>query len=162
MNQAISSETGSQPGIAKLGWGILLLMSALLILHGASWFFIGPEISLANLAERASLDEEGFRQGSPSSFDVITLITRNYSAFEVAFGVFALVVVWKGFRTGSRWAWMASWVLVFGFAVLAANFVLAGGLGGGSPAYLAAAVLALAGQLLAGRGLSSRGGGAGS
>lgn len=150
----MATEVRNQSRLAKVGWGVLLPMSALLVLHGATWFFQGPEIALANIAEPTSLAPQAFRQGSPSAFGIITLITRNSSVFEVALGLFALLVAWRGYRERSRWAWTASWVLVLAFAALAIDFVLAGGLSGGSVGYLIVAAVAVIGQLLAGTGIA--------
>ncbi|MDX1616782.1 MAG: hypothetical protein R3300_20915, partial [Candidatus Promineifilaceae bacterium] len=123
----MTSNSSKQPALAKWGWIILLAVSALLVLHGVSWFFVGPDRALTNIAERTSLASDGFQQGSPSAFDVITLLSRNSSVYEVAFGLFALSVAWRGYRHGSRWVWKLTWVLVFAFIALAVVFVLAGG-----------------------------------
>lgn len=150
----IAAEARNESRLAKVGWGVLLAMSALLVLHGATWFFQGPEIALANIAESTGVAPEAFRQGNPSALEIITLITRNYSVFELAVGLFALLVAWRGYRERSRWPWMASWVLVLALAGLAIVFILAGGLGGGSVAYLVVAAVAFIGQLLAGTGMA--------
>ncbi len=148
----MTSITVKPPTAARWGWGILLALSALLVLHGATWFFQGPEVALANIAERTSLTAEAFRLGDVSAFAVITLITRNSSVYEVALGLMAFFVAWHGFGHGQRWAWNLTWVLVAALSALALAFVLAGGIGGASAGYLVVAALALAGQLLAGRG----------
>ena len=151
-----TAEVREQSRIARVGWGILLAMSALLILHGATWFFAGPETALVNIAERTSLAPQEFQQGNPSAFDIITLINRNYSVFEVALGLMALLVGWQGYRYRSRWAWAAMWVLVAAFALLAANFIVPGGASTPGLSYLGVAVVALVGQLLAGKDLAAR------
>ncbi len=138
--------------LAKIGWGVLIAASALLLLHGIFWLFGGPEIALENIAERTSLAPSEFRQGNPSAFDVISLINRNYAILELGFGLYAALLAWRGFRRGSRWAWKAAGVLVAGLVAIAVNFTLIGGLGGGSVGYLSVAGIALVGLLLAGRG----------
>jgi hypothetical protein len=137
---------------AKWGWGILLIMSALLILAGIGWYFGLPEMALENIAERTSLEPDGFMVGKPSAFDVITLIARGYGAGYTSLGLMALLVALEGYRNGTRWAWMAMWVLVAAYTALGATFGVNHPVGLG---ILAFAVVALAGILLARRGLAA-------
>lgn len=148
----IASEARKQSRIANVGWWFLLAASALLLLHGVFWLTEGPDLALENIAERTSLATSEFREGSPSAFEVISLLNRNYALLELGLGAFAALVAWRGFRHGSRWAWKAAGVLVATYVAMAGNFVLLGGLGGGSVGYLAIAALATVGWLLASRG----------
>jgi hypothetical protein len=100
------------------------------------------------------MEPAGFMVGEPSAFDVITLVARGYATGYAVLGLLALLVAWEGYRKGTRWAWTASWVLVLAFAALAIDFVLAGGLSGGSVGYLIVAAMAVIGQLLAGTGIA--------
>lgn len=154
MTAIAASDTTKQSGVAKLGWGILLVISALHIFY-ISWFFSGPNIMLANIAERTSLDQSEFQQGSPSAFDVITLVARQFAIVNAALGLLALLVSWKGFRHGSRWAWRAMWVLVAALMAVAATFIMAGGVTPTALVFLSLGAVALVGQLLARRGLPS-------
>ncbi len=116
----ITKET-SQSRTAKWGWGILLVVSVLLVLNGAFWFFY---------------EQEG----------------QTLWIVLASFGLLALVVSWGGFRTGSRWAWNALWVLVGLLAMIGVRALV----GDESFAlwYLFIAVMGLVGQLLARRGLA--------
>lgn len=147
----------SRTRTAKWGWGLLLGVSALLIFAGINWYFGLPRMALENIAERTTLEPDGFMVGEPSAIDVITLIARNYGTGYAALGLLALLVALEGYRNGSRWAWTAMWVLVAAFTAIAINFTLAAGrIYALSLGILAFAVVALAGLLLARKDLSSR------
>jgi hypothetical protein len=108
-------------------------------------------MALENIAERTSLEPDGFMVGKPSAFDIITLIARGYGAGYVALGLMALLVALKGYRNGTRWAWMVMWVLVLAYASIAGIFLLAG-----ETYALSFGVLALAGITVVGLLLSSK------
>lgn len=139
----------------KWGWIILLVMSALFALSGLFYFFELPTMALDNIAEPVGLAVNIFQQGTPSSFDVITLITRNYAIGFCALGLFSLLVALEGYRHGTRWAWLTMWVLVAAIGAMGLNSLLIGGVYGATIGYLGVAAVALIGQLLAGRGLAS-------
>ena len=145
----------SRSRIARVGWGILLGVSALLILAGIFWYMDLPAMTLDNISERTSLEPDGFMVGEPSAFAIITLVTRNSSAYTVALGLFALLVAWHGYRHRSRWAWTSMWVLVVAFTAVAVNFTLAAGrIYAPGFGLFAFAVIALVGLLLARKGLA--------
>lgn len=137
----------SQSRTAKIGWVILLALSALLVLAGIFWFIDLPNLAMENIAERTRLPSNEFRQGEVSAFDVITIITRQYATGYAALGLLAFLVALEGYRHGTRWAWIAMWVLVAAVAAIAVNYTLVGGLAA-SLSYFAAAAVALVGQLL--------------
>jgi hypothetical protein len=139
---------------AKWGWGILLGMSALLILAGTGWYFSLPEMALESIADRTSLEPDGFMVGKPSAFDIITLIGRGYGAGYVALGLMALLVALEGYRNSSRWAWMTMWVLVLAYAAIAGTFLVSGETYALSFGILSFAVVTLVGLLLARKGLT--------
>lgn len=148
-------QENSRSRTARVGWGILLSASALLTLAGIFWYMELPEMALDNVAERTSLEPDGFMVGEPSAFDIITLVTRNSSVYAVALGLFALLAAWQGYRYGSRWAWTAMWVLVIALTAIAVNFTLAAGrIYAPSFGLFAIAVIALVGLLLARKGLA--------
>ena len=144
-------EAKSQSRAARWGWGILIGVSALLMLAGLGWYFSLPEMLLENIVEYGNVESRNLIQGEPSAFDVITLIARGYGAGYAALGLLGLLVGVEGYRNGTRWAWIAMWVLVSAYIALAGIFMLSGdsapGLGS-----LVLAVFALAGMLLARRG----------
>jgi len=139
---------------AKLGWGILLGMSALLIFAGSGWLFSLPQMALENIAEYANLEPGVFMQGEPSAFDVIAVIARGYGAGYIALGLIALLIALEGYRRGTRWAWRVMWVLAATFAALAGIFMLAGESYALNLGILSFAVITLVGLLLARKGLA--------
>lgn len=141
-----------QTRTARWGWGILLVMSTLLILAGTGWYFSLPEMALENISERTNLGPDGFMLGKPSAFDIITLIARGYGAGYAVLGLMALLVALDGFRNGRRWTWMAMWVLVLAYAAIAVIFLLAGETYALSLGVLSLAVITVVGQLLARKG----------
>ena len=144
---------GEQSKTAKWGWGILLVVSALLILNGAGWFFMGGSLATFEQGTGVSLAE--FRQAYPTVAHSIAVNARQVAIWFMAFGALALLVALEGYRHGSRWAWNAAWVLVAAPAAVGIN-VLAGGESAFGFGIMAVAAVALAGQLLARRGLAAR------
>jgi len=136
----------TQSRTAKWGWGILIAISALLILNGAGWFFMGPSLAFFELDTGVSL--EAFRAAYPTVARNIATNARQVAIWFLAFGALALLVALEGYRHNSRWAWNAAWVLVAAPAAVGIN-VLAGGEGAFGFGILAVAAVALAGQLLA-------------
>ena len=116
----------SQPRAAKVGWGILLGVSVLLMLAGLSWFGMLPQMMLENISEHANLDPGNFMQGNPSAFDIITMIARGYGAGYAALGLMALLISFEGYRHGTRWAWKVMWVLVAVYLAIGGLFFMAG------------------------------------
>jgi hypothetical protein len=129
----------------------------LLVYYGLYWFASGPEITLANVAERTSLTVDDFRRGSPSAYDVIALVARQFAIGNAALGMLTLILAWNGFQHGTRLAWRAMWVLVATNMANTATFVLAGGINVVALTFLGLGGLTLVGQLLARRGAVSRG-----
>lgn len=150
----VATETRNQSRRGKAGWGILLGMSALLILAGTSWLFGLPQMALDNIAEYASLEPGVFMQGEPSAFDVIAMISRGYGAGYTALGLMALLLALEGYRNGTAWAWKMMWVLAAAFAALAGTFLLAGEAYALSLGILSFSVITLVGMLLARQGLA--------
>lgn len=148
------NQENSRSRTARVGWGILLGVSALLILAGQFWYSSLPQMAVENIAEYANLEPGDFMQGEPSSFDIISLIARGYGAGYAALGLMALLVAIEGYRNGTRWAWMTMWVLVLAYAAIGGIFLLAGETYALSLGVLAFAVIALVGLLLARKGLA--------
>jgi len=140
--------------MAKWGWGLLLVMSALLIFAGLDWYFSLPEMALENIAERTILEPDGFMVGKPSATDIITMVARGYGAGYAVVGLMALLVSLEGFRKGTRWAWVAMWVLVLAYAAIGGIFLLAGETYALSLGVLALAVITVVGLLMARKGMS--------
>jgi hypothetical protein len=142
---------GAPSKVARWGWAILIAISALLILNGAGWFFMGPSLAFFEVDTGVSLEE--FRGAYPTVTRNIATNARQVAIWFMAFGALALLVALEGYRHNSRWAWNAAWALVAAPAAVGIN-VLAGGEGAFGFSILAVAAVALAGQLLAGKGLA--------
>ena len=138
-----------QSRVGKVGWAILLVMSAALVYYSIFRFSSGPDLMLTNIAERTSLTPDDFKRGDPSAYTVITLIARQHAVGNAAWGVLTLLVARQGFRHGSRWAWRAAWVVVLNFLLVAGTFIMAGGLAPVSLGFLSVAGVTPVGQLLA-------------
>jgi len=153
MSALAAHEVKNQSRAAKWGWGILMGVSALLMLAGLSWYFSLPQMLLENIVEYGNLETGDLTQGEPSAFDIITLIARGYGAGYVGLGLLGLLVGLEGYRNGTRWAWMAMWVLVFAYMAIAGIFLLSGDYVPGLGSFVLA-VVALVGMLLARKGLA--------
>lgn len=113
--------------LRTVGWLIVLAGGGLLVLQGATWFFSGPEMALANIAQRTTLDADEFRGGVPSALDVISVVTRQQAIYGAALGLLTVLVAWHGYRGRSRWAWWPCWVAVAAIAAAGLSFTLSGG-----------------------------------
>lgn len=140
----------NQTRSAKWGWGILIVVSALLLLNGVGWFFFGPSSSASNQAQELGMTTSEYRESYPTAAKLVEGNARQVAIWYMAYGLMALIVALEGYRHGSRWAWYAMWTLV---AVCAAVALLElGGIFG--YIMLVLAVISLVGQLLARRNLS--------
>lgn len=135
----MTTGTRKRPKVARLGWGVLLAVTALLILNGLAWLVVGPDIEVDEMAGALGMPASEFEQAHPAAVDFVARQTRQVAVWYIAFGLLALFVILAGFRRGAHWAWKAGWVLVA--APLAVGLVQLVG-GGASFAY---AMLALAG-----------------
>ncbi|MGD2159153.1 MAG: hypothetical protein PVG32_19910 [Anaerolineales bacterium] len=142
----------SQLKTAKWGWGVLLALSAILILNGVIWFFVGGSLPTFEQDVGVSLDE--FRQAYPTVADYAATQTRQVAIWFVAVGLLALSVTRQGFRHHSRWAWNSAWILVGALAVVGINALARGELPYGSLMVVLSAI-ALVGQLLTREELAS-------
>lgn len=96
----------------KVGWVILLVVSALMLLNGVVWFFVGPRMMLSYTAQIAGVPLEEFERLYPAVVEHLPKNTRQVAIWYAAFGSMALMVALEGLRRGSRWAWYASWAVV--------------------------------------------------
>lgn len=147
------SNTGgrTQTRTQKWGWGILIALSALLVLGGVGSYFMSA--SPANFEQDTGVPMAEVRQAYPTVADQVVREGQNVLILTASLGLLALVVALKGFRHGSRWAWNATWVLVGWLVVGGLQSLLTNGrldIG-----YLAFAAVAVMGQLLARPGRAS-------
>ena len=142
----------------RWGWGIVIAVSAFMVLGGVGLYFLSASPTVFEQDTGVPMAE--VRQTYPTVVDQVVREGQNISILLAGFGLLALAVAVEGFRHGSPWAWNAAWVLVAWLVVGGLQALLIGGrpyIGG---AYLALAVLTVAGQLLA-RGGSTDGRGIG-
>jgi hypothetical protein len=118
------SDRGQATLFGRVGWLIVLVVSALLVVYGVTWFFVGPETALENIAERTTLGPGAFREGNPSALDVIGIVTRQGAVFMAGLGLATLASSWHGFRTGSTAAWRAAWILPLTITAYCAGILL--------------------------------------
>jgi hypothetical protein len=112
---------------ARWGWGIVLTVSALLIVNGAFLYFIEFE----------------------------TQIERTLALLLVGLGAHSLTVGTAGWREGARWAWHAGWVLAGVMAAVAVHILVGDGEVGVGLFYVFLAATIAVGQLLSRQSLSS-------
>lgn len=141
----MTTGTREKPKVARWGWGILLVVTALLILNGLAWLFVGPEIELDEMAAALAMPTSEFEQTHPAAVDFVVRQTRQVAVWYVSFGLLALFVILAGFRRGAHWAWKAGWVLVAALAAVGLEQLVGGG------ASFAYAMLALAGITIIGQ-----------
>lgn len=84
-------------GLVRYGW-IILLISAILGLLVSLVLVISPNTVLV---------EPDFRVGS------VPGVLRAWGVTWLFFNVIALVVLFRSFRKGERWAWWTLWLLPF-------------------------------------------------
>lgn len=111
---------------ATWGWRILVTVSVLLILNGVGLY----------------------------AFVVETHTERTIGVLLAAFAALSLMVALEGLRHATRWAWTAMWVVVVSLAAVGAHSLRGDRLD--VPAtYFVLAVVALVGQVLAGKGVEA-------
>jgi hypothetical protein len=148
----IDAKTEYRSNTTRLGWGILLGLSALLILNGVVWFFLGG--SLMPFEREVGVSLEELRQAYPTVVEYVATQARQLAIWFIVAGLLAVSVTRQGFEHHSRWAWRSGWILVGGLAAVAIN-----ALSLGEPPFgllvLALSAIGFIGQLLAGKELAS-------
>lgn len=146
-------ETQMKPrsSVARWGWVLLMLVSALYALNGIGWFFAGPDAVITDLAERIGMTAAEFDSTYPEAAFGEAREARWVAIYLTSIGLMSLLAAVDGFRRGTRWSWYITWVLVATIAAALANGLANGELGFFGMALLTLLVLALAGQLMAAR-----------
>jgi hypothetical protein len=129
------------------GWGILIVVSALLALNGVALYFISA--SPATFEQDTGVPISEVRQVFPTVADHIVREGQIISMSLASLGLLAFVVALGGYRNGSPWAWNAMWVLAGTLAAFSAGFILIAGRLDIGAFYLVLATVTLVGQLLA-------------
>lgn len=147
MNEPATANRKSQ----LWGWILVLVVTVLLVLNGASWYFIGPASSVESMAEKLGLTPAEFLQDHPEAADLVRATARLVSVWFTAFGVFGALVALEGRRNGRRGVWTAAWTIP---AALAGVGILESG-GGFGTVLLVLASVAAAGLLMSRPGAAS-------
>jgi hypothetical protein len=132
---------------AKWGWGILVAISAMLLLNGVALYFISA--SPTTFEQDTGVPMAEVRRAFPTVADQVVRGGQAVSILLAGFGLLALIAALSGYCYAPRWAWNATWAFT---GTLAAFFIwamIAGGrldIGG---FYLFLAAAALVGQVLA-------------
>lgn len=145
----------SQVRMSKLGWGILLVVSFLFILNGATWFFVGPTVMMNYVTQIGGAPLSQMIQNLTPVAAHFARNTRQVAILDLAFGLMAFIVTLEGYRYGSRWAWIAAWMIVIEPALIGLLYLPGVPLAFDNLGMFLFAAVALAGQLLAYRGLST-------
>ena len=142
-----------QPRAAKWGWGILIAVSAFMVLEGVGLYLMSA--SPAIFEQDTGVPKAEVSRAYPTVADQYVRAEQNIAILLTFLGLLVLVVALEGFRHGSRWVWNSTWVLVAWLVVGAFQALVVSGRLAFGGFYLAFAVIALVGQLLARRGLAS-------
>lgn len=134
------------------GWRLLMLVAALIGLNGAAWFFVGPESIVSDFADGIGTSVAEFEEAYPAIVEDILANQRQVATYLAAVGSMGFLAALAGNREGRRWPWRITWVLVAVPAALAATGL--GAVGGFVFAMILLTVVALVGQILAGRTIS--------
>lgn len=133
----------------KVGWGILLVISGLWLLNGINWYFSGPQVTLDYPLGEEGISEADFARDHPVFVEHISLNAREVAIWYAGFGLMAVLVTLEGYRHGTRWAWIAAWVIPAVILVAGLAYGLWIGLGFANVGRAAIGVVALVGQVLA-------------
>lgn len=151
----VDTEARQQTRAAKIGWGLLMLVSGLYALNGIGWFFAGPDSVVANLAERLGTTAADLESSFPEAAFGEGREARWVAIYLTSIGAMSFIAALNGYRRGTRWAWHVTWVFVATIAAVAANGMTDGELGFFVIGVLVLLAIAIVGQLLAGRGASA-------
>lgn len=131
------------------GWRVLMLVAALIALNGFAWFFVGPDFMVTDVANGIGTEVAEFEDTFPALVEDIVANQRQVAIYLVAIGSMGFLAALAGNRERGRWPWRITWVLVAIPAALAATGL--GAVGGFVFAMILLALVALVGQLSAGR-----------
>jgi len=139
------------------GWAMLLVVATLMGLNGVAWFFAGPDAVVSDIAESMGISVVALETSYPAVASDIAVNQYQVAIYLMAIGALGFSAALAGLRGSGRWAWRSTWVLVGLPVALAATGLAAGpevsarGVGGFLAMMLLLAVVALTGQLLAGK-----------
>lgn len=94
----------------KVGMGILLFVSAVIVLFGIGDIINGQDADPAIANAYIGIDWEQVKVETPDHARLIDLHTRAGGGHLIAMGVMSIVIILTGFRKGERWAWYLLWI----------------------------------------------------
>jgi len=139
----------SQSSVAKWGWSILLVISALLVLNAVAVFFMSARPS--TFERDTGLPMSGVSEMFPTVVEEVVGASQNLSILLAGIGLITLMLAWEGLRHRSRWAWNTLWVLFGTLAVAGLKSALLSGRTDIGSLYIGLAAVTLVGLLLAHR-----------
>lgn len=134
---------------SKWGWGVLLVLSILLVLNGVALFIMSSSPTM--FEQDTGVSYEVVAGEFPTVAQQVVNQERVISTMLAVVGLMASVAAWTGFRRGERWAWTITGILVVMLVVFAVVFLGVAGRVDIGGFYLVLALIALVGQVLAGR-----------
>ena len=149
MSQALIDDvaTTTRRQAGTWGWGVLLVLSALLVLNGAVALFLVEDL----VEQDYGVPLVELQGAYPSVAEGAVRRMQATAIWWMAFGAMALGVAIAGLRNASRWAWLVSWLLPVALAVLGLH-ALAGGETAFGVGLVAGAGVGVVGLLVARRG----------
>lgn len=136
----------NQSRSSKWGWGVLMAISALLILNGVALFFISDNPS--TFEQDTGIPMSEVRDMYPTVVNEVVDGGQSISMLLVSLGVLSLMVIWEGFRHQTRWAWNTLWVLFGTLLVVGLKAILLDARSDIGGLYLGLATITLIGELL--------------
>jgi hypothetical protein len=137
-----------QTRLQKTGWWILLVITGLLTLNGAVWYFTGPGVNLTYAAQITNMTPDAFMGLYPQLVHHLGDNAQQTGVLYAAFGLMGLIAAVEGVRRGTRWAWAVTWVAVAAPIVAGLSY-LGASLSFDNAGQIAIGLVALIGQLLA-------------
>jgi hypothetical protein len=136
---------------ATWGWLILVVVAGLIALNGIAWLFVGPDAVVSDMSENIGVSVADFESMYPAAVEDITANQRQVAVWMMAIGAMGILAALAGHRERARWPWRITWVLVATPTGIAATGLGVAEAGGFVYSMLLLALVALTGQLLAGR-----------
>lgn len=150
----VDRQSRERSRIATFGWLVLVVVAGLIALNGIAWLFAGPDAVVSDISENIRVSVADFETMYPAAVEDITANQRQVAIYLMAVGVMGILATLAGHRQRARWPWRITWLLVATPAAIAATGLAVAEAGGFVFMMNLLALVALTGQLLAGRRLS--------
>jgi hypothetical protein len=108
----MSQQNANKPGTLghKIGMGILLFVSAVIVLFGVGDIINGQDADPAIANAYIGINWEQVKAETPAHARLIDMHTRAGGGHLVTMGVMSTAIVLTGFRRGERWSWYLLWI----------------------------------------------------